>query len=177
MSLRITPVAAPLREQVKERLRDAIAEGELQPGERLRERELCESLGVSRTSLREALRQLESEGLVETIPNKGVIVAVVTPEEASEIYAVRAALEALAAEAFTDHAEECHKQALRTSFQKLEEAFKEKDLPGQLAAKEDFYGALRIDPADGVRRPHADMNMRICQIGLQVDCVSLVIAV
>lgn len=142
MSLRITPVAAPLREQVKGRLRDAIADGELQPGERLRERELCESLGVSRTSVREALRQLESEGLIETIPNKGVIVATVTPEEAAEIYAVRAALEALAAEAFTLHANAGHKQALRASYRKLEEAFKGNDLSGQLAAKEDFYGAL-----------------------------------
>jgi DNA-binding GntR family transcriptional regulator len=142
MSLRIKPVAAPLREQVKERLRDAIAEGELRPGERLRERELCESLGVSRTSVREALRQLESEGLIDTIPNKGVVVATVTPETAAEIYAVRAALEALAAEAFTRHANAHHKQALKASYRKLEAALKGNDLSAQLAAKRDFYDAL-----------------------------------
>src|SRR5579885_3504051 len=92
----ISHIAAPVREQVGARLRQAIVTGHFQPGARLIERELCTLLGVSRTSLREALRQLESDGLVVNIPHKGLVVATMTREEAEEIYQVRAAMEGLA---------------------------------------------------------------------------------
>ena len=59
-TMRVVRVAAPLRQQVLEKIRDAIAVGQLAPGNRLVERELCEITGVSRTLIREALRQLES---------------------------------------------------------------------------------------------------------------------
>ena len=68
-------VAAPLREQVLELLRDDIVEQRLEPGHRLIERELIEQIGVSRTTIREVLRQLAAEGLVTTIPQKGAVVA------------------------------------------------------------------------------------------------------
>jgi DNA-binding GntR family transcriptional regulator len=69
-ALRAITANVPLRKQVVERLREAIIEGHLKPGERLRERELCELLGVSRTSLREGLVELESEGLINNVPNR-----------------------------------------------------------------------------------------------------------
>ena len=75
---RIERSAAPLRQNVVDALRTAIVEGRLAPGARLTERELIEMTGVSRTVIREALRQLESEGVVETIPNKGPIVRKLT---------------------------------------------------------------------------------------------------
>ena len=68
-------VQAPLREQVLELLRDDIVEQRLEPGHRLIERELVEQIGVSRTTIREVLRQLAAEGLVTTIPQKGAVVA------------------------------------------------------------------------------------------------------
>ncbi|MCX7135778.1 MAG: winged helix-turn-helix domain-containing protein, partial [Proteobacteria bacterium] len=61
--LEIAKRAAPLRQQVEDAVRQAIVDGQLQPGQRLPERELTERMGVSRTLVREALRQLESEGL------------------------------------------------------------------------------------------------------------------
>lgn len=88
--------APVLRQQVLDQLRAAIVDLEFEPGERLVERKLCEMMGVSRTSVREALRHLEAEGLITTVPHRGPVVTEVTPEEARDIYEVRAALEGLA---------------------------------------------------------------------------------
>lgn len=85
-----------LRQQVLDQLRTAIVDLEFEPGERLVERKLCEMMGVSRTSVREALRHLEAEGLITTVPHRGPVVTEVTPEEARDIYQVRAALEGMA---------------------------------------------------------------------------------
>lgn len=94
---RVPVTAAPLRQQVANNLRTAIIEGRFQPGERLKEGELCSWTGVSRTAVREALRQLEAEGIVDNIPNHGPTVAQVSPDEARQHYEVRAVLEGLAA--------------------------------------------------------------------------------
>src|SRR4051812_46590318 len=75
-------IAAPLREQVIAALRQAILDFHLKPGQRLVERELIEQLGVSRTTVREALRELTSEGLVTVVPQKGAVVATPTLEDA-----------------------------------------------------------------------------------------------
>lgn len=89
-----------LRHQVENALRAAIMSGRFSPGERLIERELCESLGVSRTSIREALRKLEAEKLVHIVPHKGPMVAMVSIQEAKELYALRGVLEGFAANEF-----------------------------------------------------------------------------
>src|SRR6202012_4843761 len=89
-----------LRHQVENVLRQAIMSGRFAPGARLIERELCETLGVSRTSVREALRKLEAEKLVRSVPHKGPVVAVMSKPEASELYALRALLEGFAAYEF-----------------------------------------------------------------------------
>src|ERR1700722_20278478 len=76
-----------LRHQVEHVIRQAIMSGRFAPGARLIERELCESLGVSRTSVREALRRLKADKLVCSVPHKGPTVAVISKQEASELYA------------------------------------------------------------------------------------------
>jgi DNA-binding GntR family transcriptional regulator len=88
-----------LRDVVLERLRDAIIDGTFKPGERLVERVLCEQLGVSRTVVRETLRYLDAEGLVELQPNKGPIVSRLTWDDARQIYDIRLKLETEAASA------------------------------------------------------------------------------
>ncbi len=110
--LRVTSVAAPVREQVVRRLRDAILNGKFHPGDRLIERELVEWTGVSRTSVREGLRQLESEGLVTVLPSRGPVVTVLTEETARQIYAVRAVLEGHAARQFASHASDVYRKRL-----------------------------------------------------------------
>ena len=87
-----------LHEEVVDRLRDMIVQGELAPETKLNERVLAERLGISRTPLREAIKYLASEGLVELLPNRGAVVAALRPRKVREIFAVLGALEALAGE-------------------------------------------------------------------------------
>lgn len=115
--LRIEQPAAYLRQQVVTALRKSIVDGVFSPGERLIERELCELTGVSRTSVREALRHLEAEGLVKVLVNRGPVVAEITPEEAEHIYEVRAALEGLAGRLFAE-------RASNDAIDQLEDAFR-----------------------------------------------------
>ena len=84
---------APLRDKVAQAIRSAILSGRFAPGERLVEERLAEEFGVSRNPIREAIRTLASEGLIEVTSRRGAVVASLSPEEASEILEVRAALE------------------------------------------------------------------------------------
>ncbi|MCR4430311.1 MAG: GntR family transcriptional regulator [Tepidanaerobacteraceae bacterium] len=86
----------PIREMIYESMRQAIFDGELKPGDRLVEKDLAEKMRVSRTPIREALRKLETEGLIKHVPRKGVVVKGFSPEDIIEIYSIRQALEALA---------------------------------------------------------------------------------
>jgi len=86
-----------LRERIVARLRAAILTGDLPPKARLAEPRLAEQLQVSRTPLREAIRQLEAEGLVDTIPRIGSFVSAIGRQDVEELYAIRAVLEGLAA--------------------------------------------------------------------------------
>lgn len=88
-----------LRDMVQVRMREAIVAGHFAPGERLVERPLCEQLGVSRTVVRETIRYLEAEGLVEILPGRGPVVARLDRDQAAQIYAIREQLESAAAAA------------------------------------------------------------------------------
>jgi GntR family transcriptional regulator, trigonelline degradation regulator len=143
LSVQVQRVAAPVREQVLEQLRHAIIEMRLQPAQRLVERELIEQTGVSRTTIREVLRELAAEGLVTTIPHKGTVVASPTLERAVELYEVRALLEGMAARQFVEHATEAQMARLREGFEAIETAARgDAEGPGMLAAKRLFYNAL-----------------------------------
>jgi|LakMenEpi03Aug12_release.lakeMendotaPanAssembly.Ray.scaffolds.fasta_scaffold291432_2 DNA-binding GntR family transcriptional regulator len=87
-----------LHETVIDQLRDLIVQGELAPETKLNERVLAERLGTSRTPLREAIKFLASEGLVELLPNRGAVVAALKAEKMKEVFVVLGALEALAGE-------------------------------------------------------------------------------
>lgn len=98
--LQIPKKGATLRLIVEDKIRQAISAGHFRPGQRLVERELCEQMGVGRTSVREALRQLEAEGLITSHPHRGPSVASISLEEARQLYAVRAILESYAGREF-----------------------------------------------------------------------------
>ena len=87
--------SAPLRNKIILALRSAIETGLLQPGARLVERDLCEQLNVSRTSLREALRELQAEGVLTHTDNRGLAVVVLSRDDAMNAYRLRAVVEAL----------------------------------------------------------------------------------
>ena len=143
LASQVERVAAPVREQVADLLRREIVELRLQPGQRLVERELIERIGVSRTTIREALRQLSAEGLVTTIPQKGAIVAVPSPTEAAEVYEVRALLEGAAAQECAENATEENLRALRDAFGALEQSVAAAEGPAlMLDAKNRLYQVI-----------------------------------
>jgi DNA-binding GntR family transcriptional regulator len=141
-ALFVSPTAAPLRNQVLRNIRQAILTRRFRPGQRLIERELCELTGVSRTPVREALRQLESEGLVVMVPNRGPVVAEMTLEEVAEIYEVRGALEALAARRFAERASDEEVAELESRLTAFEEAVTQERLTDLVDRKDEFYAVL-----------------------------------
>jgi DNA-binding GntR family transcriptional regulator len=131
------------REQVFERVRDAILDFRIAPGERLIERELMERTGASRATIREVIRELTALGLVTTEPRKGAVVAVPSLRDAQEIYDIRAALEALAVQRFVKQADDDRRAALRRAFDELERVTHAGgDMVDLLAAKDAFYDVL-----------------------------------
>jgi DNA-binding GntR family transcriptional regulator len=160
----IKRVAAPLREQVLDLLRADILASEFEPGQRLVEARLCARYEVSRTVIREVLRQLESEGLVSIVPNHGPVVAELTPADAKALFEVRAALEGLAGALFAQRATAKQRKRLGDALQEVRKSVKREDLAARLAIKDDFYDAL-IDGADNevirttLRGIHARVQM------------------
>ncbi len=149
VSTTVERVAAPLRLQVIERIRDSLGLPEYQPGDRLVERELCERYGVSRTVIREALRHLEAEGLITIVPNHGPIVARITRGEAMALYDVRSVLEAQAGRLFAERANDAEKEALYDAIAEIERAIAADRTDEVLDLKDRFYDAL----FDGARNP------------------------
>jgi DNA-binding GntR family transcriptional regulator len=134
--------AAPLRHQVLDFLRQSIISGRLKPGSRLVERELIEMMDVSRTVIREALRQLETEGLVATIANKGPVVRELTSGEAKDLYAIREVLVGLAARLFVLNAKPAQLKSLQTALEEVVRCYGAGDPAKILRAKNNFYDAL-----------------------------------
>jgi DNA-binding GntR family transcriptional regulator len=140
--MRVDRSAKTLRELALEKLRDAILDFRLKPGERLVERSLCDRLGVSRTVVREVLRHLETEGLVESIPQQGPAVAKPDPEKAAQIYEIRALLEAEAARACAARATPTDVKQLGAAIDRIEAAFAENNPREVLRMTTEFYEIL-----------------------------------
>jgi len=121
--LRIDHAAPTLRALAVDRLRGAIISGRFTSGERLVERALCDQLGVSRSVVREAIRYLEAEGLVETQPRSGPVVARLSWEDARQIYDIRRLLEAAAAADCARRADEAVAERLGAALARLIAAF------------------------------------------------------
>lgn len=140
--LQIPAQTATLRMLVEDRLREAICSGLFKPGKRLVERELCELMGVGRTSVREALRQLEAEGLVETMRHRGPVVRAIDALEAEQLYAARALIEGYAGRMFARHGSREEIAALEAAVGRLEEAIGSGEHASLIAAKTGFYAVL-----------------------------------
>lgn len=140
--LEVDKASAPLRQRVEHALRQAIIDGQLHPGQRLTERELTARMGVSRTLVREALRQLESEGLITVIPNRGPIVRALSVDEVKDLYAIRAVLEGLAARLFAENADDATIQALGKAATAAVAAYQAGEPARALEAKNRFYDLL-----------------------------------
>ncbi|MCR1899492.1 GntR family transcriptional regulator [Irregularibacter muris] len=137
----------PLREIVFQSMREAIVKGDLEPGKRLMEVQLAEQMGVSRTPVREAIRQLELEGLVVMVPRKGAYVAGLSMKDVIEVLEIRAVLEGLAADLAAKRATDEEITRLSQVLEKFTEYAEKKDVQGlidqDVAFHDVIYGAAR----------------------------------
>jgi DNA-binding GntR family transcriptional regulator len=132
----------PLRERVLDVLREAIINGDLKPGDALRETELSESLGVSRAPLREALQILSTEGLVETVPYHGTTVRVLTKTDIEELYSLRSVLETFAVRQIIARNPPDHVQVLYGCFHEMLAAAENNDLKSVNQIDRNFHTTL-----------------------------------
>jgi DNA-binding GntR family transcriptional regulator len=142
---KLTPLhqqPAPLRNKIIAALRSAIETGLLQPGARLVERDLCEQLAVSRTSLREALRELQAIGVLTQTENRGLAVVVPTAEDAGNAYRLRAVVEALTVEQFIERADDAQHDQLAADGLALKKAYLSGSVERILRCKRQFYDCI-----------------------------------
>ncbi len=132
----------PLRDVVFNTLRQAILTGELKPGERLMEIHLAEKLGVSRTPIREAIRQLELEGLVIMLPRRGAQVAHITEKSMSDVLEVRLALDELAVKLACERITDEEIERLREACIRFEEAVDSADIRNITSADVAFHDII-----------------------------------
>ena len=132
----------PLRDVVFNTLRDAILTGKLVPGERLMENQLAEKLGVSRTPVREALRMLELENLVELVPRKGAQVLDMSEKDIVNILEVRSALEGLATSVACKKMSKEDLQQLKNMEVDFEKAVADNDVEHFVDIDEDFHDLI-----------------------------------
>lgn len=128
-----------LRDEVYQTLKKSIITMELLPEERLHDKELAEKFKISRTPVREALKKLEDEGLVESLPGSSTRVAPLKLEEAKHAFTVVAALHALAARLASPVLQEANLKELKQSNQALRLAIEQGDVAGAMEADEAFH--------------------------------------
>jgi len=132
-----------LREKILETIRDAIATGVLKPGEKVAEPELAERFGISRTPIREAFRQLESEGYLTVIPRKGAVVVSFSSKEIEEFYAIKSILEGYAASCACRHLSDKEIDRLAAINDKLAKLAEEGDIKHFFKIHDDFHDLFR----------------------------------
>lgn len=158
----ITVPAAPVRQEVVRAVRHDILQLDLAPGQRLAEPMMCERYGVSRTVVREALRQLEAEGLITLLPNRGAIVTVLTRCDIIAVYEVRACLEGLMGERFAAHATPAQADGLLHHLERMERDFVPGDLAVRAELKDAFYDRMLTGAANDVLRESIErIHLRI----------------
>lgn len=137
--LRIVANPTLVREHALDKLRAAIATGLYKPGSRLVERELCEALGVSRTSVREALRQLQSEGLIEAGARRTILVSKLSAADARDIYTLRELIETTAIRRFVEIGDAQALKRLQGTAKAIEKLASRRDLPALSEMAGSFY--------------------------------------
>ncbi|MCI5525857.1 MAG: GntR family transcriptional regulator [Dorea sp.] len=132
----------PLRDVVFNTLRQAILRGELKPGERLMEIQLANKLGVSRTPIREALRKLELEGLVNMVPRKGAEVADITEKSLRDVLEVRKALEELSVQLACEKITEEEIEELKRVAERFKDTLNDQDVTKIAEADVAFHDVI-----------------------------------
>ena len=147
-----------LREKILETIRDAIIAGSLKPGEKVAEPELAERFGISRTPIREAFRQLESEGYLTVIPRKGAVVVSFSEKDVEEFYAIKSILEGYAARRACENLTPRELEKLQTINGKLLHLADDGDFKNFFKVHNDFHEQF-IRAADNEKLYDLIMNL------------------
>lgn len=158
--------SSPTRKNTKDKmfqaLRADIIAQRLKPGQAIREDELAQSFGVSRTPIREILRRLEQEDLVKVIPNRGVFVSELTAKDIAEVLEIRTALETAAARSAATKLTEHHLMELKDIRKQLDVAVDLQDSIVSFEADSRLHNLILV--AAGNRRAHRIINNLMGQI-------------
>jgi DNA-binding GntR family transcriptional regulator len=133
-----------LHEELAARLRDMITEGALPAGKKIPERELCEKFGVSRTPLREALKVLASEGLINLNQNRGAVVASLTRADLEEVFPIMGSLEALSGSLACARMSDADIKAVETLHHQMVRSFEEGDRPTYFKLNQAIHRAILV---------------------------------
>lgn len=136
------PVAVSLHGEILPRLRDFIVEGNLSGGARIPERQLCELFGISRTPLREALKVLAAEGLVDLLPNRGARVREVGPGELAELFDVMGGLEALAGRLACERISPAEFNEIELLHHQMYRSYLSREMPGYFRCNQLIHQAI-----------------------------------
>lgn len=131
-----------LWEVVADRIRNQIIGGELPPGSRLVETELATRFGTSRGPIREALRELEREGIIISAPRRGTVVGSMTKQDLEEVYSVREALELLALKEASRKADDATLEAIKVHLDAIDKAIAAGDTAEVVRADLEFHRAI-----------------------------------
>lgn len=141
---------ASLHEQVAQRLRQMLVENQIAPGAKLNERELAEVLQVSRTPLREAIKMLAAEGLVELLPNRGAIAVELSEADVLNTFEVMAGLEALSGELAAKRITDAELAEIRATHFEMLAAYTRRDLPAYYRLNSQIHRAINHAAKNGV---------------------------
>ena len=143
MSAEIIPIPrAALHEQVAHRLRQMLVENRIAPGAKLNERELSEVLNVSRTPLREAIKMLAAEGLVELLPNRGAIAVELSEADIFDTFEVMAGLEAQSGELAAQRITDAELAEIKAMHYEMLAAYTRRDLPAYYQLNATIHRAI-----------------------------------
>jgi DNA-binding GntR family transcriptional regulator len=162
----VTPIARrTLHDEVVARVRDMIIEGRLAPGQRINEVALGQVLGVSRTPLREAIKTLASEGLVDIVPARGAVVRTLTLKDLADSLSVLKALEQLAARQVCAHAPEAALAELAVLHAAMMERYVERDRLAYFKLNQEVHAAIaRLSGNAVLAQLHAQLQSRMRRV-------------
>src|SRR5580693_8851360 len=151
-----------LHDTVVEHIRRFIVEGVLEPGKKLNERELCETLGISRTPLREALKVLAAEGLIEISPNRGASVSKMTETEIWETFELMSGLEAMSGELACDRITPVELAEIKALHYAMLACKAQNDLPGYYSRNQAIHDKINDAARNSVlRQTYLTLNRRL----------------
>ena len=161
MRQKVLKKRSPFRDEICERIEEAIFIGELQAGDRIVETRWARELGVSQSPVREAIRLLESKGLVETVPFQGTYVRAASKKDIADLSKVRKGLEAMAVAEALDHLTDKRLKEILDAYEKMLAASREQNMVGYINYDTLFHRLIvQLSPNQFLHRAWEQCNIK-----------------